>query len=449
MLESFSSRIIGKILFLNAKSQSGMKIKIAILIFVLAFHIAEGFCQDNIFPLPSGPVGIGTTNPGFKLEVVKDGGAGTIALTSYRNEAGQSAWLSRFARGSLASPAIVQNGDLIGAFDFYPYNGTNFNLQTAIIYTKVSGIVSESSIPTDIVFGTDATGTAYGSGKERLVIKSTGNIGIGTTSPVHALEVNGNVGITTGNNFIFSNNIGTNRSISFKNPSGNDNLASIAGYPSSGTDVGTAIQAIPRGSGYNSSIRAQFTAFNTDYVADPSNYEAVVLRAGGEDFQLFTTRYGTGVAKPLWLNATGNATAATSNLYLTTDGNVGIGTINPQAKLAVKGNVFAEKIKVTLSPTDWPDYVFHKSYPLLPLHELEKFIQQNTHLPDVPSVAEVQRNGLDLGDNQATLLKKVEELTLYVIEMNKTIERQDKQVKQLQSEVNQLQKKNIKSNLSN
>jgi hypothetical protein len=109
-------------------------------------------------------------------------------------------------------------------------------------------------------------------------------------------------------------------------------------------------------------------------------------------------------------------------MRITANGDVGIGTINPQAKLAVKGNIFAEKIKVTLAASDWPDYVFYKSYSLKPLADIERFIKQNHHLPEVPSAAEVKQNGLDLGDNQATLLKKIEELTLYLIEQNKKIE---------------------------
>jgi hypothetical protein len=110
-------------------------------------------------------------------------------------------------------------------------------------------------------------------------------------------------------------------------------------------------------------------------------------------------------------------------------GNVGIGTTNPTQKLSVDGTVLARKVKVSQTPSDWPDYVFDSSYQLAPLHAVEKYIQQNKHLPEIPSAAEVKNNGIDLGDNQAVLLKKIEELTLYIIEQNKKLEAVCEEVK--------------------
>jgi hypothetical protein len=110
-------------------------------------------------------------------------------------------------------------------------------------------------------------------------------------------------------------------------------------------------------------------------------------------------------------------------MEVTSAGNVGIGTTNPQAKLAVKGTVLALKVKVSpaTNGTDWPDYVFKKNYKLRSLNSLEAFIKTNHHLPDVASAKEVEKDGLDLANTQAVLLKKIEELTLYVIELNKKI----------------------------
>lgn len=117
-------------------------------------------------------------------------------------------------------------------------------------------------------------------------------------------------------------------------------------------------------------------------------------------------------------------------LFLADSGNVGIGTNNPQAKLAVNGEVLAKSIRVTTSSTYWPDYVFGENYELMSLKELDAYVKANKHLPGVPSASEVEEQGdVDLGKTNAILLEKVEELTLYVIELQKQIDelkRQDK-----------------------
>jgi hypothetical protein len=99
------------------------------------------------------------------------------------------------------------------------------------------------------------------------------------------------------------------------------------------------------------------------------------------------------------------------------NGNVGIGTAKPAEKLSVNGKIKAREIKV--ENDNWPDYVFYKTYDLRPLSEVEKNIKDNGHLPDIPSAAEVKANGINLGEINEKLLKKIEELTLYLIEENK------------------------------
>ncbi|WP_199119357.1 hypothetical protein [Pedobacter sp. ASV28] len=103
-------------------------------------------------------------------------------------------------------------------------------------------------------------------------------------------------------------------------------------------------------------------------------------------------------------------------------GNISIGTTDSKGyKLAIAGNMIAEEIKVKLQGT-WPDYVFHKDYQLPSLTELEQFIGENNHLPGVPSEKEVKEAGnISLGEMNKILLKKIEELTLYVIEQQKVI----------------------------
>jgi hypothetical protein len=118
------------------------------------------------------------------------------------------------------------------------------------------------------------------------------------------------------------------------------------------------------------------------------------------------------------------------------DGTVGIGTINVGSnKLAVEGTIGARKVVVT-STNPFPDYVFKPAYPLTPLDSLAQYILLYHHLPEIPSAESVAKNGIDLGDNQEALLKKVEELTLYIIQQNK--ERKAQELK-LQSQEEELQ----------
>lgn len=118
----------------------------------------------------------------------------------------------------------------------------------------------------------------------------------------------------------------------------------------------------------------------------------------------------------------------------TTNGSVGIGTTDTKGYLlAVAGSAVAERM-VIKKQNNWPDYVFDSSYQLTPLHAVEQFIQQNKHLPEVPSAAAIKKDGIDLGDNQAVLLKKIEELTLYIIEQNKKLEAVCQEVKILKAD---------------
>lgn len=131
---------------------------------------------------------------------------------------------------------------------------------------------------------------------------------------------------------------------------------------------------------------------------------------------------------------TNTADTYNKSMSILGNGNVGIGTSNPQSKLAVNGEIFAKRVKVT--QTGWADFVFDEGYKLPGLSEVEGYIKTNKHLPDIPSAAEVEKEGLDVGEMNKKLLQKVEELTLYLIEQQKQIEAQNKRIRQLENKQN-------------
>ena len=114
---------------------------------------------------------------------------------------------------------------------------------------------------------------------------------------------------------------------------------------------------------------------------------------------------------------------------------VGIGTdlsSNPnEYKLAVNGSIGAKEVVVETSSTTWPDYVFSEDYPLMTLSELDLFLKNNNHLPEIPTASEIEKDGQSLGEMNKLLLKKVEELTLYVIQL----EERDKEYLQMINEL--------------
>ncbi|MEP7144931.1 MAG: hypothetical protein ABI707_18750 [Ferruginibacter sp.] len=108
--------------------------------------------------------------------------------------------------------------------------------------------------------------------------------------------------------------------------------------------------------------------------------------------------------------------------------NVGIGKEYPTYKLEVNGTIRSKEVIV--ESNGWPDYVFDEKYKLSSIDEVEKYIEQNKHLPNIPSAKEIEEKGLHLGDTQKKIMEKIEEMTLYIIEANKKIQQLEKIIRQ-------------------
>jgi len=114
------------------------------------------------------------------------------------------------------------------------------------------------------------------------------------------------------------------------------------------------------------------------------------------------------------------------------NGNVGIGTTEPGTyKLAVEGKVGAREVEVRTG--SWADFVFAPDYKLPSLGDVQRYIDQHGHLPDIPSEAEVIENGVPLGEMQKLLLQKIEELTLYTLDFQKQLQAQQEQIEKLKA----------------
>jgi len=254
-----------------------------------------------------------------------------------------------------------------------------------------------------------------------------GNLGIGKENPEHPLDVNGagNFNNIRTNDIYFPGTEMTIRKISIYTPPGGDKGSGEGSEPKDGDDPES-------GQGDTTTHIAVFKSNGNVGIGttDPKQ----TLHVGGDG--CFSGNLGVGTTIPTKkLHVVGDSylsgnvgigeTNPTKKLQVSGDtyitGNLCIGTTDNQGyKLAVKGEIGAKK--VTLENTDnWPDYVFEKDYELMNINDLENFVTENKHLPGIPNKEEIVKNGHDIGEINRLLLEKMEEMTLYIIDLQKQI----------------------------
>jgi hypothetical protein len=244
-----------------------------------------------------------------------------------------------------------------------------------------------------------------------------GNVGIGDPTPTEKLHVFGNAKI---GDDVWT--IGNDRELKFGDGEfvsvgevGADDMMQLKGSNITLKTLNTGNVLIPDGKIGIGSVGGAVN--NKLQIGNPPGFSGNEIAIGngiqGMSFSLGTTA-------SIWYTNTNFALMPASGI-----GNVGIGTLNPTSKLSVNGNIRAKEVVVE---TGWADYVFAKDYKLPSLMEVEKYIKANNHLPEIPSAEEIQINGLKVGEVQTKMMQKIEELTLYIIEQNKRIDKLEKKL---------------------
>jgi hypothetical protein len=350
----------------------------------------------------NGNVGIGTTAPGANLDVEAAGAGGTnyiVGQFSSTNSAHAGSAILRLVQDSYGTDLESNSGTSSGFRYGSNYFDTNIINNYSLAASTFGNInfVTHGAIAMTIGGGTQA-----------------GKVGIGTTNPRAQVSIvsgadNNGTFFPAGNALV----VGADNALS----SNSANLE-ISSNSEGGADVGSSIGL---GGRWLDAGDIRDLGFAIIKGAKENS-----IHGNGSGYLAFGT-YGTG--------------GMLEKMRITSNGSLAIGATDPQGyKLAVAGNAIAESMTVKLQ-ANWPDVVFKRDYALMPLSEVKTYIDKNQHLPEIPAAAEIEKDGVNLGEMNRLLVKKVEELTLYLIEKDKKDKDQQDAIKQLQTKNQLLEEK--------
>jgi hypothetical protein len=304
---------------------------------------------------------------------------------------------------------------------------------------------------TFIIFSTIIAHAQWTTNSTNIYNSNTGNVGIGTTTPATALDVNGAISVK-------GINVNDIQTISVP-ADGTYVIASgsrIKGTYTITFEAANRVQTVVLLANatqfdYNSSLSIVSNTYynstvvmsNFRYVFSSDNSVVYLVfnianRNGGNSV---TAHFdGTGAYVPSWAGTMPSSpTAAGIHPLVINSGNVGIGMATPQNKLDVNGTIHSKAVLIDLN--GWADYVFQPAYQLPALKDVKSYIDQNQHLPEIPSEQEIAKSGLNVAEMNKLLMKKVEELTLYAIENERKDKEKDKLLASLQQQINELKGK--------